>query len=161
MTAAAVDPDKPGKAVSASDATCLPGPLHDYLLRLGIHDAALRQAVARESLMHAQKMAGPASGAQLVLRAVEAVQNRMDRAIGRFLGLNPVRDAAKIAGVRAALLLCAKTEVSTDFLFDATDIDAGKQQLARVTACLPVATPPEAHQNMQAQPFEFLFFKSS
>jgi hypothetical protein len=158
LTGLVIDSDVP--ASSAEDLSPVPPALWDYLDRAGIRNEVLRASLARQCLKHARKDAGPKAEEQLASDAIEEVQRRLDRALAHGLGLNPVRDAAKIAGLRAALAM-GQPDLSADFLFEGRDADNREGQLARLAARLPIATPPEAHLPMPAQPFHFLFFKSS
>jgi hypothetical protein len=159
LKAIVIERDSPAEP-PVGDAMSPPPSLQDYLVELGIRDSSLRQSLARDCLAQARKLAGTGNGDELSLRAIEEVQRRLDGALARILGLNPIRDAAKIAGARAALLLCSHG-ASSDDLFDSADTGDRQERIARLAACLPLATPPEAHQDMPAQPFDFLFFKSS
>jgi len=138
----------------------VPYPLWDYLERLGVRDETLRESLARECLVQARRAMGDGAEEQLVARALEEVQRRLDRALAKGLGLNPIRDAARIAGLRAALLMCTHG-ISADFLFHGLEAEGGTDQIARLVACLPRATPPEAQLAMPPQALEFLFFKSA
>ena len=149
-----------GSLLETSAGATVPRALQGYLTRLGLRDEALRRSLARDCLAQARKVVGPDAGEQLAARAIEELQRRLDRSLAKCLGLNPLRDAARIAGLRAALLMCTE-DVSADFLLDGSDLSGHAEQIARLAACLPLATPPEAHLAMPAQPFEFLFFKSS
>lgn len=159
LTGLVIDSDVP-VAASAEEVSPVPQPLWDYLDRVGIRNEALRVSLARQCLRHARKDAGPQDGEQLASEAIEEVQRRLDRALAHGLGLHPVRDAAKIAGLRAALAM-GQPDLSADFLFEGRDAENREEQLARLVARLPIATPPEAHLPMPAQPFHFVFFKSS
>jgi hypothetical protein len=159
LTRLVTDFDAP-VAASAEDPSPIPQPLWDYLGRVGIHSEALRASLARQCLQHSRKDAGQQAGEQLAAEAIEEVQRRLDRALAHALGLNPVRDAARLAGLRAALAM-GQPQLSADFLFEGRETDNREEQLARLAARLPVAIPPEAHLPMPAQPFHFVFFKSS
>jgi hypothetical protein len=149
-----------GGAAPADDAATVPARLLEYLASVGIRDAALRQSIANDCLARALKVSGPGTDRDLSVTAIEEAHRRVDGALARLLGLNPIRDAAKVAGARAALLMCSCND-SADFLFDGSPPGEDASRIARLLACAPMATPPEAHQEMPAQPFRFLFFKSS
>ena len=159
LTGSVIDSNVP-VAASAEEASTVPQALWDYLDRVGVRNEALRASLARQCLKQARKGGGPQVAEQLASEAIEEVQRRLDRALAQGLGLHPVRDAAKLAGLRAALAM-GQPDLSADFLFEGRDADNREQQLARLIARLPIATPPEAHLPMPAQPFHFVFFKSS
>lgn len=160
LTGSVIDSDVP-VAASAEEASPVPQLLWDYLDRVGVRNEALRASLARQCLKQARKGAGlQVAEQQLASEAIEEAQRRLDRALAQGLGLHPVRDAAKLAGLRAALAM-GPPDLSADFLFEGRDADNREQQLARLLARLPIATPPEAHLPMPAQPFHFVFFKSS
>lgn len=132
--------------------------LLDYLRDLGMRDPALVNALALECLNHARRRVGPGLRDELLRRAIEEVQRRMDVAVARWLGLNASRDAHTIAGARAALLMCRKVP-STDFLFDHPEPDP--EFVSRLKAVLPMATPPESPRAMAPQKLDFFLFKSA
>lgn len=132
--------------------------LTDYLQRLGVGSPQLLDALASHCLSRARKRSPAGSGEELLRRAIEEAQNRMDFGLARLLGLNPTRDAHTIAGARAALLMCRRRQ-STDFVFTPDEPDP--ERLARLQAALPVATPPESPRPMMPQKLQFRFFKSS
>ncbi len=132
--------------------------LLEYLRRLGVKEPALLDALATECLSHARRRVAPGLNDELLRRAIEEAQRRMDAALARVLDFNATRDLHALAGARAALLMCGEAP-STDFLFEKQEPDS--ERLSRLKAKLPVATPPETPRAMAPQKLEFLFFKSS
>ncbi len=132
--------------------------LLDYLRDLGMRDSALMHSVALQCLNQARKRVGPGLRDELLRRAIEEVQRRMDVAIARWLELSSARDAHTVAGARAALLMCRRGS-STDFLFDHAEPDP--DWVSRLKAILPAATPPESPRAMAPQRLEFFLFKSA
>lgn len=132
--------------------------LLDYLRDLHVKDAVLLNSLAADCLSHARRRVAPGFSGELLRRAIEEAQRRVDSALARLLGLSATRDLHALAGARAALLLCAK-DASTDFLFDQGTPDTDR--LSRLKALLPKATPAESPRAMVPQKFDFFLFKSS
>lgn len=132
--------------------------LREYLRALGISGEQLLNSLATECLNVARRRVGPGSREELLRRAIEEAQRRLDAALARSLGLSPTRDVHQIAGARAALLIYGK-QPSSDFLFDRDAVDP--DVITGLKAVSPMPVPPEVPRPMVPQKLEFLFFKSS
>lgn len=129
-----------------------------YLGRLGLSDPELIETLVSECLDRAGKPFGTRGSDEEVLRrGIDEAQALFDARLGKALDLNPSRDQNRIAGARAALLLCGGQP--TDFLFRRTPDE--NPHPPSWAARLPDPVPPEAPVAMPVQKLEFVFFKSS
>lgn len=149
----------PREAVAPRDEGEVRVRLLAYLERLGLRDARLCEALTGDCLSRARRGGGARdTDEDLLRRGIEEARQLFDVRLGKLLGLDPGRDRQRLAGARAALLLSA-TRQSTDFLFSGEageSWSAGDPRLG-----YPIPVPPEAPTAMPAQPFRFLFFKST
>ncbi len=139
----------------------IPPSVHDrveaYWRRLGVVDAALLERLTWDCLHRAKHRVGRSSEEELLLRALEEAQRRLDHALARALGLPPAVDAHALAAARAAFLL-GDAGLGADNLFRSGDPSPEFQ--ARLKALLPCSTPPEAPLSMPEAPLRFWLFKS-
>ncbi len=137
------------------------GPLRkrvaDYWRVLGLTNEELIASLSEDCLSRARRLAGRASGAELLRRALEEAQRRFDHALASAVGMPPSNDPHPLAAARAALLLIP--DFSSDCLF-AHD-DSTRQLNDKLQACLPQSTPEESPLAMAQASFRFWLFKST
>jgi AcrR family transcriptional regulator len=129
-----------------------------YWRELGLSDPSLVQSLADECLAHARRRVSRDASEELLRRALEDVQRRLDHALARALGLPPSRDQHPLSAARAAFLL-AREGISADALF--LPGDAQTEMATRLREALPHSTPPEAELKMKETPLRFWLFKST
>ncbi len=126
-----------------------------YLKQLGLKAPALLETLSEELMHRAKRRVAPDAPNEEVLRlALDEAQRRFDNAIMQTLNLSG-KEIQPIAAVRAALLL---NDEASDFLFRSEDIN--DERIAKLQANLPMATPPEAHLEMEEQPISFYLSSS-
>ena len=128
-----------------------------YWKMLGLTNEDLIASLTGDCLSRAKRLAGRASQAELLRRALEEAQRRFDHALASAIGMPPSNDPHPLAAARAALLLTP--DLSADCLF-AHD-DSTRELKDRLLACLPRSTPEESPLPMTPVSFRFWLFKST
>ncbi|QJD28908.1 hypothetical protein [Methylococcus geothermalis] len=128
-----------------------------YLQRLRFRDAALIERLAAECVERARRRVARHDSAELLRRAIEEAQRRLDQALARALGVNVSREPSLIAGARAALLL-GDLGISADELYQNSAVNP--ELTSRLQRHYPVPQPPEAPGAMPRQKLRFFLFKS-
>lgn len=130
--------------------------LSTYLQQLGVTDAGLVARLMEESMQRAERRSAPGATDELMRRALEEIQHRIDAAVAKVYGLNPVKDAHRVAAARALSLRSNAARLRLETLLRHALSEAPLEIPA-----LPAATPPEARLTMHPEPIAFFFGPST
>jgi len=125
--------------------------LQAYLGKLGVTAEDIAAPLLDESMRRAERRSAPGDADELLRRALEELQRRIDSAVAKALDLNTVTDTNRIAAARArALLSRSPRQQLQSLLKSATGPSAA-------APALPFATPPEERLSMHPEPIAFFF----
>ena len=126
--------------------------LSAYLEQLGVTDTDLAAPLVNESMKRAERRSAPGATGELMRRALEELQRRIDGAVAKVYGLNPVKDAHRVAAARALSLKSGAANLRLQAVLRRAVTESAVE-----VPGLPAATPPEARLTMHPEPIAFFF----
>ncbi|NJD07967.1 MAG: hypothetical protein FIA97_15955 [Methylococcaceae bacterium] len=123
-----------------------------YLEQLKVTDPGLIETLLEESMKRAERRSASGDTDELMRRALEEIQRRIDAAVAKVYGLNPVKDMHRVAAARALSLKSGSPNLQLEAVLRSASADD-----TPALPALPAATPPEARLSMHPEPIAFFF----